>query len=92
MRAISTLPSACELRLKLFCVSDNVTETKYEMPLNASKQDANMTKCHVSERGSAPSTKLIKYFGRLAQLVAHHIDVVGVTCSSHVSPTIKFKD
>lgn len=34
----------------------------------------------------AESLKQIQKYGRLAQLVAHHIDIVGVTCSSHVSP------
>ena len=35
-------------------------------------------------RGAQNSYNLIH--GRLAQLAAHHIDIVGVTCSSHVSP------
>ena len=44
------------------------------------------------ERGSAAEGNyrfpIKSNYGRLAQLVAHHIDIVGVTCSSHVSPSL----
>lgn len=49
---------------------------------------------NVFSRGGSASSRRDSYIinGRLAQMVAHHIDIVGVVGSSPASPTIKEKE
>ena len=83
---------------ELFCERGSAAEGNYRFPIKSNYGRLALCRAKQSgelfrERGSAAEGNYrfpIKLnYGRLAQLVAHHIDIVGVTCSSHVSPTIK---